>query len=353
MAYPIFASRLLGALLPLALMLGCSGSGSGSGHGGGQSTPGICLGYYTEYQGLDEAYASVVSSRDHLTAISADVFRVDAEGSVEGTVENARVMDLCRTEGIQVYACVTNWGDSGFDRDLVHAVLTEHPARAIDGLLDLAQRPGFAGVNLDFENIEPADRPALTRFVHDLASRLHATRRALVVSVPALQEDDPGDDWSSAFDYRALGRDADLLQLMTYDEHGPGYTDPGPVAGCGWVERCLAYAVSVVDPAKLLIGLPAYGYDWKRVPGEGWTEGTGSFPWRRRPTTGVLWDAASRSPYVTYTDGNGVPHQAWFENPDSIRAKMTLVRAYHLAGTSVWSLGQEDSSFWQAVADGL
>ena len=35
------------------------------------------------------------------------------------------------------------------------------------------------------------------------------------------------------FDYVAIGKVADLLQLMTYDQNGPDWSDPGPVAGAG------------------------------------------------------------------------------------------------------------------------
>jgi len=42
----------------------------------------------------------------------------------------------------------------------------------------------------------------------------------------------------------------------------------------------------------------------------------------------------------------------WY-NSASIQAKTTLVTKYHLAGLSMWSLGQEDQQFWQAATEGL
>jgi spore germination protein YaaH len=217
---------------------------------------------------------------------------------------------------------------------------------------------GYDGVNIDFENLAfsrdiTEDRAAFTTFIHELATQLHALGLKLAISVPGKTEDSVDDDWSYPFDFKALGEDADLLQLMTYDQHGP-WSEPGPVSGADWVEDCVAYAVSLVDPAKLLIGLPAYGYDWdltasRPARGEYVAE---AFSWSAisellaKPGAVEHWDAAAQSPHVTYTE-SGKRHEAWFENAESLRAKMTLIAEYGLAGLSMWSLGQEDAAFWE------
>ena len=53
----------------------------------------------------------------------------------------------------------------------------------------------------------------------------------------------------------------DVMQLMTYDENG-SWGEPGPSAGLDWVEQSVKYAASMVAPAKISFGIPAYGYDW-------------------------------------------------------------------------------------------
>ncbi len=216
-------------------------------------------------------------------------------------------------------------------------------------------------MNVDFENLAFSrdiadDRAAFTTFIHELATQLHALGLKLAISVPGKTEDSIDDDWSYPFDFKALGEDADLLQLMTYDEHGP-WSEPGPVSGADWVEDCVAYAVSLVDPAKLLIGLPAYGYDWDLTDSdpESWTYSATSFSWSG------MFRVSSRSPgrssvgtlprsrrHVTYIE-RGHWHEAWFENAESLRAKTALIAEYGLAGLSMWSLGQEDAAFWEAT----
>jgi spore germination protein YaaH len=266
--------------------------------------------------------------------------------------------------GIQTYACINNWNNdpavNDFDPALAEAAILTHKDAVIKQLVDLAQSGGFEGINIDFESIAygediEAARAEFTAFINQLAAALHAEGKKLIISVPGKTADTIEDTWSYPFDLAALGQDADYLQLMTYDQHGP-WGEPGPVSGADWVEEVVVYTSSIVDPSKLLIGLPAYGYDWDlSAPNpDGESFAAGSFSWTDVPALldkpGALaaWDAASQSPSVTYME-EGHKHVAWYEDEKSLQAKVALVERYGLAGMSVWSLGQEDEGFWQAV----
>jgi GH18 family chitinase len=184
-----------------------------------------------------------------------------------------------------------------FDAALAHAAFVTHRDATIAGLVALAEDGGYDGVNVDFENLAFSrdiadDRAAFTVFIHELAARLHALSLKLAISVPGKTEDSIDDDWSYPFDYAALGEDADVLQLMTYDEHGP-WSEPGPVSGADWVEDCVAYAVSLVEPAKLLIGLPAYGYDWDLADAANNT----SFSWKDVPVLVAQSEIMGNQPF--------------------------------------------------------
>jgi spore germination protein YaaH len=324
------------------------------------------LGYYT---GDAQSFEAVQDFAEYLTIVSADVYAVEFDGTITGG-DDFGVAAFCKAHGIEVYACVSNYNDDpdvdGFDAELARAAIVTHRDKVIARLVALAVGGGYDGVNIDFENLAFSgdiddDRAAFTAFIHELATQLHALGLKLAISVPGKTEDSIDDDWSYPFDVAALGEDADLLQLMTYDQHGP-WSEPGPVSGADWVEDCVAYAVSLVDPAKLLVGLPAYGYDWDLTDSDpaSWTYSATSFSWGGIAASGLAallarpgaiegWDTASQSPFVIYTE-RGHRHEAWFENVASLRAKMALVIDYHLAGFSMWSLGQEDESFWSAVS---
>jgi spore germination protein YaaH len=313
----------------------------------------VALGYYT---GTQESYAAVQAFAGYINAVSSDVFAVQMDGSIAGG-DDFDVLAFDQAHGIETYACVSNYnnapGVEDFDAALAHAAIVTHKEAVIANLVALGKNGGYTGINIDFENLAysaniETDRAAFTSFIHDLALALHGQGLKLVISVPGKTADEPADTWGYPFDLAALGREADFIQLMTYDQHGP-WGEPGPVAGADWVDQCLSYATSQMAAWKLLIGLPAYGYDWDRTAGM-----ASSFAWTDVPSllgrqgAKQYWDAGSSSPYLTYMK-NGRQHVAWYENAESIRIKAALVMQYGLAGVSMWSLGQEDANFWEAT----
>src|SRR5205823_1595270 len=124
---------------------------------------------------------------------------------------------------------------------------------------------GYDGFDLDLEAVEPQDRSAYSAFVAALGAALHERNKALTLAVPAKTRD-VTTGWAGAYDYAALGGQADLITIMTYDYHGP-WSGPGSVAPYDWVEQVLTFAASQVPPRKVLLGLAFYGYDWNATSG--------------------------------------------------------------------------------------
>ena len=307
------------------------------------------LGYFT---GSSDSLASATSPATPITAISMDQVVAMADGSLNGAPLVSLVASD-RSAGKQSYACISNFGAMDFDPDIAHGSMVTNRAVFIQNIVALAKSSNVTGINIDFEGIYPADRDAYTSFVAALATQLHANGERLMVSVPAKTADDPNATWSWPYNYAALGQSADLLQVMTYDNNVPGFA-PGPVAGSDWMQASLTYATSQVLPGKVLLGLPSYGYDWNTTTNAGV-----QVSWRDIPallvTTSATqqWDAATNSAYVNYTASDGSPHKVWYETPQSITLKAHLAVTMNLAGVSMWALGYEDASFWNAVTTGL
>lgn len=290
----------------------------------------------------------------YLTQIPTDSFAINGKGVVSGQPPSA-ALAFARKNGMQTFATVSNWRGSDFSASVAHAIITNPvvSAEAVQNMVALVAANGYTGINLDFEAVPRRDRAALSSFVGALYTAMHTAGYLTVISVPAELKDDPKDSWAGAFDFATLGGEADILQLMTYDENGP-WGPPGPVAGLDWVEPCVRYAVSVVPSSKISLGMPAYGYDWNLTKGGGNT-----VYWRQIPSlisrVGATpqWDANSSSPFFTYTSAKGVSHIVWYENSESLPLKSKLAVTYNLAGVSIYALGFDNLSYWEAVSTGL
>lgn len=335
-------------------MLAACGSGSSTGTTGTSSTSSgsqgkVVLGYYT---GDSASMASATSTSTPLNAVSMDVIDVNADGSLSGTLPTS-LLNSDATQGKASYAVISNFGATDFDPALGHDAMVTNEAITIQNIVTLAQTAKLTGINIDFEGIYDTDRDAYTSFVDKLATELHGVGATLVLSLPAKSSDDPSDTWSWPYDYAALGQSADVIQVMTYDENVPG-EPPGPVAGIDWMKACLQYAATQIPTNKILMALPAYGYDWDVTAGTGVSVAWKDMPALLTSTNAVpQWDATTESAYIDYTDSNGDAHEVWYETTEGIQDKAEFANSLDLLGVSMWALGLEDASFWTAVQAGL
>ncbi|WP_278279643.1 glycosyl hydrolase family 18 protein [Clostridium sp. DMHC 10] len=150
--------------------------------------------------------------------------------------------------------------------------------------------------------------------------------------------------WHGAHDYRAHGEIVDFVIIMTY-EWGWSGGPPMAVAPINEVRKVINYAVSVIPPKKIMMGMPLYGYDWTLpyMPGGEFAESIGNqeaILRAGRYGAQIKYDEKSQSPYYNYTDRAGRQHVVWFEDARSVEEKYKLVSEYGLRGVSYWVLAQ-------------
>lgn len=298
----------------------------------------MILGYYYSPGGDQGGYDSLASYRHVLTGIVPFWYTVEPDGAITGK-KDTRVLAMARQQHLWVFALIQN-----MDGAAVYHQLLENPLnrlRAMDNILGLLERDDYDGVNLDLEGIAPSDREAFGGFVDDLARLLHDYGYYLTISVPAETQDEPANDWTGAYDYPRLGRDADLLMPMAYDQHYQGGR-PGAVAAGAWVEQVLRYTVAVVPPEKVVLGIPTYGYDWGDGPAKPLSYG------QAVNLAEEYNHGNTRVDHFAYVSG-GQQHQVWYENTGSFSRKVSLVQDYEIRGIVLWRLGIEDPGIWPII----
>lgn len=351
---------MIGAACALSVLFGCGGGDGGENTttAGTQSVPRptattpdkVVLAYAVN---TAASRAAAMNNTSPVNAVSIDVLQVSATGTLTGTLP-ADLLASNRTTGKASYACIiVAHGPSGIDPDIAHAALVTNRSATLQNIVALARSQTLTGINLDFEGLYPADRGAYSSFVAELASQLHKISVKLVLSVPPKLTDSTTNTWAWPYDFASLGQSADFLQVMTYDQHYSRST-PGPVAGISWMQAALQYATSVVPAGKVLLGLPAYGYDWNLTKNIGVSVPYKDMPALLMSTNATpQWDATTQSAHFNYVAPDGSSHAVWYETSQGIQAKAHLANTLNLAGVSVWVLGSEDSSFWAGVTAGL
>lgn len=323
------------------------------------------------------SYTNLQQFSSSLSAVglgSTYSLRPDGTVSSEGMTSTTQsIIAFAKSHGLPLYPTVSDFSNDtgGFDAAVSKGILATSSSRAtaVANLVKLASANGFAGVDVDLEAVQPAGKATFTAFLSALSSALHVYGMKLVVSVPA-KTSDGGASYLGGYDYAGIGSAVDYVQVMTYDEVGPGWSSdtgngttwPGPESGLDWQRQVLTYALSRVPSNKLLSGLPSYGYDYSTGQPVHWADfqktisahagavrgrdTAAATPWARWGTVkqqadGTDWTSGTRQPVL------------WYDDAQSVQAKAGLVATLGLAGTSVWAMGYEDASFWTALKSGL
>ena len=306
------------------------------------------------YVNTDEGRASLLAHLRQIDVLSPGWYDANADGSITGYARRD-VIDAAHAGAIAIIPLVVN---KDVDPDVAHAILADPARRAAlaANLVNEAKTYGYAGFQLDFEQIRWTDRDLLTALTQDCASAFHAAGLNLSIAViPRL----PGDagasgtlldyfrQWSGAYDFAALAKAADFLSFMTYDEHN-GVTPPGAVSGTPWIRQALEFSLQGVPPEKATLGLPTYYHDWTGVGRLTSSSYDDAMILAQRYGATPTFDAIEEEMHFGY-DVYGVHHELWIQSTDTLRRKLPLMYEYGLKGISVWRLGFEDPSFWNLI----
>ena len=317
-----------------------------------QVVPGRMVQMY--YVNTDDGHASLFAHLNQIDVLSPAWYDANADGSITGYARRD-VIDAAHASGVAIVPLIVN---KGVDPGVGHALLADPGRRATlaRNLVNEAKTYGYAGFQLDFEQIPWTDRDLLTALVQDCAAALHPAGLNLSIAViPRL----PGDDtaggarldyfhqWSGAYDFAGLAKAADFLSFMTYDEHN-GVTPPGAVSGTPWMRRALEFSMEGVPPEKATLGLPTYYHDWTGVGYLTSSSYADAVTLAQMHSATPVFDTTEEEMHFGY-DAYGVHHELWIQSTDTLRRKLPLMYEYGLKGISVWRLGFEDPSFWSLI----
>ncbi|HEY5220956.1 MAG TPA: glycosyl hydrolase family 18 protein [Candidatus Paceibacterota bacterium] len=167
-----------------------------------------------------------------------------------------------------------------FDTGGIYKLLSNAKARQAEetSIAQLAKANDFNGIDIDFEAMSTSTRPYYSLFIEGLSDRLHAENKVLTCSV--VPRDQPSSVYvvvpstlTYAENYSVLNQYCDEVRLEAYDQ---GTTDLkldaskggegqlyAPVADPDWTTKIIQYAIQYINPKKIMLGIPTYGYEYE------------------------------------------------------------------------------------------
>lgn len=290
----------------------------------------------TGYVESGDGPGAVRPSLAALTTVGVDGVNIAGNGASIGSPDAASrtLLKQAHTAGRRAEVLVGNFSAAlgDFDEPAAHRLLTSRANRAaVIRTLVATAATGWDGIHLDFESLDATDRAGLTAFTRELRAALPATK-SLAMAVMA--SGDVAGYRATGYDLPALAQCLDRVVLMAYDQHGPGWSDAGPIGGMPWVKTVLGALLAQVPAAHVDLGVAGYGYTWPAAGGgDALTDAEA-----RATARNATWDATQKEWHGTLTGGGDV----WWSDRDSLRAREDLARLKGLHGVAVWSLGQSD-----------
>ena len=281
---------------------------------------------------------SVAHHIGDLSAVSPTGWSAASDGTLLGNPDPSAV-ERARAHSVPIWPLVAN---DSTDPPGTSALLGSPSAvsQVISSIAQSVANAGYDGVHLDFEGVDPGNRDGLTAFVRALADALHKVGAKLAVDI--VPHGMSGTNrFSAAYDVKAIGQTADVVDVMTYDEHGNGGS-PGPVAGLDWQTAELAATLPDLQPARTLLGIPFYARRWDSSGGHSDSYSAAVAYALGLAGAEVHYDFKAQTPFIRSDDGS----VTYFDDADSLARKLALVHADGLAGAAAWRLGYEDPAFW-------
>ncbi len=271
-------------------------------------------------------------------------------------LNDEELIDLALDYGVLPLMHLSTLTESGnFSNELASLVLNNSDIQdnLIAEVIANMEQKGYRGLDIDFEFVYPEDSLLYGEFVGKLRTALNPLGYEVIAALAPKTSDTQRGLLYEGHNYRAIGNNADAVLLMTY-EWGYTYGPPLAVAPIRNVRQVVDYALTIIPPEKIFLGIPNYGYDWTLpyVKGESRADSISNVEAIQIAAENgaeIQYDEVSQSPWFRYTDSLGRVHEVWFEDVRSIEQKFNLIIEKNLRGAGYWNLMRPFQQNWSLL----
>jgi spore germination protein YaaH len=305
--------------------------------------------------------ADVLPHLSELTEVNPFVYSLKSDGTIldNGGMDKepwTSFIAAAKAQKVRVIPTIM----SG-DGDLEHSLLSNTTSRVAleDRIAALVNANSYDGIDIDFEGKHAEDKDFFSTFLKGLSQRLGS--KFLMCTIESRTPVDaryygsevPPDAQIYANDFAAINQYCSRVRLMTYDQQGIDQALAAsaasssqlyaPVADPVWVRKVVQLAEKTIDPNKLLIGVPTYGYGYDVTAYAGneysykilWTFNPG-FAWPIANQLGITPQRNSAGElFFTYNaDENGNPIPPTLTGPNNAMLVAAAASSFAQANNS-------------------
>jgi len=304
--------------------------------------------FYVAPYNIVKGVASLQQNWQNIDIVAPQYYSISSKLYFQGKLP-IKLNQVIAEHNLKVMPLVTN---ANFNQKTIHNLLVSPNVQNTfaNTLVTIAKKDNYIGWQFDFENINYQDKDLFTAFVQRVYPVFKKNNLifsvAVVPRISDYENTNAFKNWGGVYDYKAISDSCDFVSLMTYDDD----KSVGPSASVAYVNSVLAYVKDKIPAGKLSLGIPLYYWKWSVVKdkkiGTGFYSNVLAIISSYRCDTG--FDPALGVSWLTYFFNNN-QYKVWYENADSFRQKISIVKDNNLRGFSAWLLGGEDPAIWKYI----
>ncbi|MHA4808649.1 glycosyltransferase [Flavitalea flava] len=299
---------------------------------------GIRAAFYVDWDA--QSFLSLQQYISKMNLVIPEWIFIDPNADTVFTSIDERAFAVMKKSGVKIMPILSNNFKEVFRGDAVHRIINDpkKKQRLISDVTRILMKHNFAGVNVDFEELQEKTNEKLVQFQKELYEHLHSMDYLVTQDVMPFNED---------YNFKELAKYNDYIFLMAYDQHSDN-SQPGPISHQKWIEGAVDEAVKKIPVQKLILCMAAYGYDWKL--GNAVSAKTISYQEAlvkaKDQDATVDFDNDSYNLHFNYQDEDNTQHQIQFTDAATTFNTLRFATEYGLGGTAIWRLGSEDPRLW-------
>ncbi len=182
------------------------------------------------------------------------------------------------------------------------------------------------------------------------ASIYHLEGFKVVITITPITNIDTPNVSIVKVDYSKIAEFVDGIMFSSY-EWARTYSYPNAIHPINVIKELLNFAVSIMPPEKIFLGITTLGYDWTLPYVPGVTEATvisnnSAVQLAVENNIPIQFNEAAQSPFFNYTDIDGILLLVWFKDARSFDARAGLAEEYNLQGLSFWTIMRFNTQMW-------
>lgn len=313
-----------------------------------RSTPGELLKCAFMVSDDDSSVNDLKQHIKDLNVVIPDYFTfVKGKAEINETVRSD-IQALLEQKHVMIVPRIANTDENGnwFGKEFIDFINNDENRTATEELIvKTLKKYNLKAINIDVEGLSDLDCSHYLDFLDELSDLLHENKMYLTVDVPIND---------SQVDYEEIGKVADLVFVMAYDQNYEGGT-AGPIAGDSWFNDGIEELAGRIPKNKMIVASGQYAYDWnidKNLPADSLSFDEAMIL-ADNVGADVQTDKYAVNSTFNYKDNKDQLHQVWLLDSVSLWNEQNEMEKLGIRGEAVWRLGLEDSSLWKFYGKNL